>query len=155
MDISVLPGFHVNSDKPKDEFLIPLKLTWNPGPLQATSISYPKPEEIQVGTQMLAVFTGSFNIRTEFKALPACSPRAGDDDRKAALSGLQQRDVLSAFYCRSSSSHRDRSAVRMIRIAVVPIAFGFALAVRLSLAAIVSSLCGQFGGGRDSPDPLH
>jgi len=70
MDVTVLPGFHVNSDKPKDEFLIPLKLTWNPGPLQPTSVSYPKPEEIKVGNQMLAVFTGSFDVKTEFKTLP-------------------------------------------------------------------------------------
>ena len=26
--VSVDPGFHVNSDKPKEEFLIPLSLTW-------------------------------------------------------------------------------------------------------------------------------
>ncbi|MBV9500502.1 MAG: hypothetical protein JO138_14110 [Acidobacteriaceae bacterium] len=68
--VSVLPGFHVNSDKPKDEFLIPLKLTWNPGPLQAISARYPKSEDIKVGNQILAVFTGSFNIETQFKALP-------------------------------------------------------------------------------------
>jgi DsbC/DsbD-like thiol-disulfide interchange protein len=58
----------VNSDKPKDEFVIPLKLTWSGGPLEAKSINYPKPEEIQVGSQTLTVFTGTFNIQTEFKA---------------------------------------------------------------------------------------
>lgn len=67
---AVMAGFHVNSDKPKDEFLIPLKLTWNPGPLEAKSITYPKPEEIKVGSQMLVVFTGTFPIQTEFKAAP-------------------------------------------------------------------------------------
>jgi thioredoxin:protein disulfide reductase len=66
--IVVQPGFHVNSDKPKDEFVIPLKLTWGDGPLEAMSTSYPKPEEIQVGSQKLTVFTGRFNIQTEFKA---------------------------------------------------------------------------------------
>ncbi len=64
----MLPGFHVNSDKPRDEFLIPLKLTWTGGPLEAKSVSYPKPEEIRVGKDMLVVFTGKFTIRTEFKA---------------------------------------------------------------------------------------
>ncbi|MBV8552266.1 MAG: hypothetical protein JOY54_13270 [Acidobacteriaceae bacterium] len=67
LKVSVLPGFHVNSDKPKDEYLIPLKLTWTGGPLEATSTAYPKPEEIKVGGQDLVVFTGSFDIRTEFK----------------------------------------------------------------------------------------
>lgn len=66
--VTVLPGFHVNSDKPKDEYLIPLKLTWTGGPLEAVSIAYPKPEEVKVGSDMLRVFTGTFEIQTEFKA---------------------------------------------------------------------------------------
>jgi thioredoxin:protein disulfide reductase len=68
LKVVVQPGFHVNSDKPKEEFVIPLKLTWAEGPLEAMSTSYPKPEEIQVGNQKLTVFTGTFNIQTEFKA---------------------------------------------------------------------------------------
>jgi DsbC/DsbD-like thiol-disulfide interchange protein len=74
--VEVLPGFHVNSDKPRDEFLIPLKLTWTGGPLEATAVSYPKPEEIKVGGQTLVVFTGSFVIRTDFKAPANASPGA-------------------------------------------------------------------------------
>ena len=65
--MGILPGFHVNSDKPKDEYLIPLKLTWSSGPLEAQSISYPKPEEISVGGQRVLVFTGTFQITTSFK----------------------------------------------------------------------------------------
>lgn len=68
LSVTVLPGFHVNSDKPKDEFLIPLKLTWNPGPLEAGAITYPKPEDIKVGNEMLVVFSGTFPIETHFKA---------------------------------------------------------------------------------------
>jgi DsbC/DsbD-like thiol-disulfide interchange protein len=57
----------VNSDKPKDEFLIPLSLTWTSGPLKAQSVVYPKPEELKLGDQTLSVFTGKFTIATEFK----------------------------------------------------------------------------------------
>jgi DsbC/DsbD-like thiol-disulfide interchange protein len=67
LKVTVLPGFHVNNDKPRDEFLIPLKLTWT-GPLEATTVTYPKPEEIKVGGQTLVVFTGTFVIQTNFKA---------------------------------------------------------------------------------------
>jgi len=67
----VLSGFHVNSNKPKDEFLIPLKLTWTAGPLEAKSINYPKPEQVKVGADLLDVFTGAFNIRTEFTSSAA------------------------------------------------------------------------------------
>jgi DsbC/DsbD-like thiol-disulfide interchange protein len=65
--VEVLSGFHVNSDKPKDEYLIPLKLTWLAGPLEATSLAYPKPEEAKVGADLLNVFTGTFTIQTDFR----------------------------------------------------------------------------------------
>ena len=64
--ISVAPGFHVNSDRPKDEFLIPLKLTWTGGPLQPKSVTYPPAEQVKVGAEMLNVFTGKFDVKTEF-----------------------------------------------------------------------------------------
>ncbi len=76
LSVTVLPGFHINGDKPKDEFLIPLKLTWSSGPLEAKSITYPQPEEIQVGTEKLLVLTGSFQIQTEFRASPNAAPGA-------------------------------------------------------------------------------
>jgi thiol:disulfide interchange protein DsbD len=60
----------VNSDKPKDEYLIPFKLTWSDSPLQVKSISYPPSEELKVGTDTLSVFTGAINVETEFKAPP-------------------------------------------------------------------------------------
>jgi len=65
--VTLRSGFHVNSDKPKDEFLIPLKLTWT-GPLQVQKVVYPKPEEVKVGNDMLNVLTGSFEIQTHFLA---------------------------------------------------------------------------------------
>src|SRR5947207_2786089 len=37
------PGFHVNSNAPADEFLIPLKLTWAKAPLDTEQVTYPKP----------------------------------------------------------------------------------------------------------------
>lgn len=74
LKVTVLPGFHVNSDKPKDEFLIPLKLTWTSGALEAKSISYPQPEEVKVGSDMLSVFTGRFDIRTEFETAAHAPP---------------------------------------------------------------------------------
>jgi hypothetical protein len=70
MQVVVQPGFHVNSDKPKDEFIIPLKLTWTPGLLDTKSVAYPKPEEMKVGAQDLLVFTGTFAVKTEFQAPP-------------------------------------------------------------------------------------
>lgn len=71
--VSVQSGFHVNSDKPKDEFLIPLQLTWSAGPSTAKSVSYPQPEEIKVGSENLMVFTGNFEIQTTFHAIESAA----------------------------------------------------------------------------------
>ncbi len=66
--VQVKPGFHVNSNAPEDEYLIPLKLTWT-GPLQAQSVEFPKAERIKssFSTKPLAVYTGAFAIATKFK----------------------------------------------------------------------------------------
>lgn len=66
LNLSVREGFHVNSDKPKDEYIIPIKLTWTGAPLETRQVIYPKPAEIKVGDQQLTVFSGSFPIKTQF-----------------------------------------------------------------------------------------
>jgi hypothetical protein len=71
--VTVLPGYHVNSDKPAEEYLIPLKLTWtSPGALQPGSITYPKPslEKYEFAEKPLSVFTGSFDLVANFKVAP-------------------------------------------------------------------------------------
>ena len=68
LKVTVQSGSHVNSDKPKGEYLIPLRLEWESGPVKAESVSYPQPEQIKVGDETLSVFTGSFVLSTQFKA---------------------------------------------------------------------------------------
>jgi len=66
-------GYHCNSNTPSDEYLIPLKLTWStPGPLQVADVKYPKPslEKYAFSDKPLSVFSGVFDIVTEFK-IPA------------------------------------------------------------------------------------
>ena len=66
------PGYHCNSNTPSDDYLIPLKLTWNADPLQVGKVIYPKPqmEKYQFSEKPLSVFSGDFDITTEF-AVPA------------------------------------------------------------------------------------
>ena len=68
-------GYHTNSNKPSEEFLIPLKLTWDAPPLQVADTIYPKPvmEKYEFSTKPLSVFTGDFDIVTRFK-VPANAP---------------------------------------------------------------------------------
>jgi hypothetical protein len=68
--VTVLPGYHVNSNTPSDEYLIPLKLTWkSQGALEGGRISYPKPsmEKYEFSEKPLSVFTGSFDLTASFK----------------------------------------------------------------------------------------
>lgn len=67
--VTLLPGYHVNSNTPSEEYLIPLKLTWAPGPLEAGVVTYPKPqmEKYDFSPKPLSVFTGNFDLASKFK----------------------------------------------------------------------------------------
>jgi hypothetical protein len=66
--VSILEGYHVNSNTPSDEYLIPLKVTWTSlGALEGGQVTYPKAEKITVGDQSLSVFTGKFDLAVSFK----------------------------------------------------------------------------------------
>jgi DsbC/DsbD-like thiol-disulfide interchange protein len=68
--VAVRPGFHVNSNAPTEEYLIPLKLTWTAaGALESGSVTYPKPsmEKYEFAEKPLSVFTGDFELVANFK----------------------------------------------------------------------------------------
>jgi thiol:disulfide interchange protein DsbD len=70
------PGYHVNSNAPMDDYLIPLRLTWEAGPLEVVSVEYPKGhlERYTFSEKPLSVYTGDFDVRTRFKA-PEKAPK--------------------------------------------------------------------------------
>ncbi|MGI8989095.1 MAG: protein-disulfide reductase DsbD domain-containing protein [Bryobacteraceae bacterium] len=74
---SLNEGFHANSNTPAESYLIPLTLTWAPGPLEIVNVQYPKPQmqKYEFSEKPLSVVTGKFEILTKFKAAP--NARAG------------------------------------------------------------------------------
>ncbi|MEP6962263.1 MAG: protein-disulfide reductase DsbD domain-containing protein [Acidobacteriota bacterium] len=76
LPLELRQGFHVNSNMPADKTLIPLKVTWTPGILAATSVTFPKPtmEKYKFSKDLLSVFTGNFEIVTKFKVAPTAPP---------------------------------------------------------------------------------
>src|SRR5258708_12150271 len=76
LPLDLRPGYHVNSNTPSDEYLIPLRLTWNPGPLEAAGFAFPQPrmEKYSFSEKPLSVFTGDFQIVTHFKAPANATP---------------------------------------------------------------------------------
>ncbi len=68
--LSVRPGYHVNSNMPREEYLIPLKLTWtSTGALDPGAVTYPTPsiEKYEFADQPLSVFSGNFDLVAHFK----------------------------------------------------------------------------------------
>ncbi len=75
LSLKLDPAYHVNSNTPSDPYLIPLRLTWNPGTLETVEILFPTPRTEKFGFSQtpLSVFTGEFNITTRFKAPSAAA----------------------------------------------------------------------------------
>ena len=89
-------GFHVNSDKPSEDYLIPLKLTWAKEPLQLEQITYPKPqlEKYDFSLTPLSVFSGNFEIVTRFKAPAAASPGPAMMNGKLRYQACNNKECL-------------------------------------------------------------
>jgi len=76
LPLQLRSGYHVNSNTPSDEYLIPLRLTWSPGALEAAGFTFPKAqmEKYSFSEKPLSVFTGDFEIVTHFKAAAGAAP---------------------------------------------------------------------------------
>ena len=72
---SLPSGYHANSNKPTEAYLIPLTLKWTAGPLQMVTVTYPQPslEKYSFSDKPISVVTGEFAISTKFK-VPADAP---------------------------------------------------------------------------------
>ncbi len=69
-------GYHINSNSPAEDYLIPTALSWNPGPLTVKSVAYPKAEAVkyEFSSQPLLVFSGAITVTTRFAVSPDAAP---------------------------------------------------------------------------------
>jgi hypothetical protein len=78
LKVSIKPGYHANSNTPSEDYLIPIRLTWEAGALEVVEVVYPKPkhEKFAFSEKPLSIFDGDFEIVTRFKraANPALGP---------------------------------------------------------------------------------
>jgi Disulphide bond corrector protein DsbC len=76
LTLQLTTGYHVNSNTPSEEYLIPIKLTWTPGALTGAEVKYPKAqmEKMPFADKPLSVYTGQFEIVTDFKVSPTALP---------------------------------------------------------------------------------
>lgn len=94
--LSVRSGYHVNSNKPREEYLIPLRLTWtSTGALEGGTVTYPTPsiEKYEFAEQPLSVYSGSFDLVAHFKVKPDATAGPG------AVSGKLRYQACSDRAC--------------------------------------------------------
>src|SRR5450755_946386 len=62
LPLQLREGYHVNPNMPPVPYLIPLRLTWDAGPLTVAEVVYPKPDmhKVEFFAAPLPVFSGHF-----------------------------------------------------------------------------------------------
>lgn len=90
------PGFHVNSNMPGDDYLIPIKLSWNKDPLEAEQVMYPKgqSEKLSFSPNPISVYTGTFEIGTRFKAPAGATPGLAFMNGKLRYQACNNKECL-------------------------------------------------------------
>lgn len=75
LTVQIRGGYHINSNQPNEDYLIPTRLTWNATVVVAKDIEYPEAEQVTYGfsDKPLSVYSGRIVIRTIFQA-PAQLP---------------------------------------------------------------------------------
>ena len=78
LDFRIGADFHINSNKPKAEYLIPTVLKLNPAePVLLADVKYPAGEEMSFAfspNEKLSVYSGDFAISTVWKAPANAAP---------------------------------------------------------------------------------
>jgi thioredoxin:protein disulfide reductase len=74
--IQVKNGYHVNSNAPADEFLIPLRFSWNEDVVKVHEIVYPRPQmqKFPFSEKPMSVYEGDVKAQAKFK-IPSSAPR--------------------------------------------------------------------------------
>ena len=90
-------AYHVNSNTPSNPYLIPLRLTWNPGPLETVEVVFPpaRTEKFGFSETPLSVFTGEFEIVTRFKVAATAAVGSGALTGKLRYQACNDRTCLT------------------------------------------------------------
>ncbi len=100
LNFRVPPGYHINSNTPKSEFLIPTALKMDlPTDIILGKIEYPAGEDRSFPfspDEKLSVYSGDFTIAVAVHPLHSVVPGKYRNARSSALPGLRQRSLLPA-----------------------------------------------------------
>lgn len=67
--IRIRRGYHINSDRPNEDYLIPTELSWDGVPFPVEAVRYPPAEEVRYDYSAvpLSVFSSRIEIVTTFR----------------------------------------------------------------------------------------
>lgn len=67
--IRIRSGYHINSNEPAEEYLIPTQVVWDAAPLEVARVEYPEAEIVSYdfSEKPLSVYSGEIEIVTVFK----------------------------------------------------------------------------------------
>lgn len=70
LTLRIRQGYHINSSRPDDDYLIPTKLTWDATAFLLKSIDYPDGEDVlyPFSEKPLSVYSGEIKIISSFRA---------------------------------------------------------------------------------------
>jgi Thiol:disulfide interchange protein DsbD, N-terminal len=112
LDFRIDPDFHINSNKPRADYLIPTVLKLNPSqPVWIVEVKYPAGEDMSFAfspNEKLSVYSGDFSINTLLKA-PA----------NAATGSYPVKGELRFQACDRSACYPPRSIPVQFQVVVV------------------------------------
>jgi hypothetical protein len=77
IELRVNRGFHINSNKPNDELLLPTVVHLDPPQgIMIVNVQYPEGEQLSlpmIGNQKLSVYSGTFEVKAEVR-IPSSAP---------------------------------------------------------------------------------
>lgn len=86
LKLMVRRGYHINSNVPAEDYLIPTLLRWEPGgPLAPQGVAYPKGESVryEFAEKPLVVYSGTVTVTSRFRV--AADTPAGVTNLKGKL----------------------------------------------------------------------
>ena len=68
--VRIRAGYHINSNKPAEDYLIPTEITWDAAPLEVVRIEYPEAEIVtyDFSEKPLSVYSGEIEVVTVLRA---------------------------------------------------------------------------------------
>ncbi len=64
--VAIRPGYHINSNTPAEDYLIPTRLTWSGPGVKLKSVEYPQAETVkyEFSEKPMSVFSGTIALRS-------------------------------------------------------------------------------------------